>query len=282
MAEKEYILFCDESERTGKYYSNFYGGVLVPASKYEASTRELNRLKASLNLFGEVKWEKVTEQYLPRYIQLVQSFFRLLHNGDLRVRIFFRQNANAPAGLTSAHRDNEYFLLYYQFLKHGFQLARYPRHPKPPGLRLYFDQFPDTKEKAANFRDYLIRTLRRETPFRIEPENMAEVRSHEHVLLQCLDMVMGAMVFRLNDKHLEKIPGTRRRGKRTRAKEKLYKIILKEIRKIRPGFNIGVSTGNGREWDTVYAHWNFRPKRMEYDNGKTKHGQKKKSPIQPT
>ena len=27
MTEKEYIIFCDESDKRGKYYSNFYGGV---------------------------------------------------------------------------------------------------------------------------------------------------------------------------------------------------------------------------------------------------------------
>jgi hypothetical protein len=32
MPEKEYIIFCDESDASGKYYSNFYGGVLVGSS----------------------------------------------------------------------------------------------------------------------------------------------------------------------------------------------------------------------------------------------------------
>jgi hypothetical protein len=33
MTEKEYIIFCDESDRFGKYYSNFYGGVIVGPSQ---------------------------------------------------------------------------------------------------------------------------------------------------------------------------------------------------------------------------------------------------------
>jgi hypothetical protein len=60
--EKEYIIFCDESEKEGKYYSNFYGGLLVGASQYESITKRLNAVKQELNLFGEVKWEKVTER----------------------------------------------------------------------------------------------------------------------------------------------------------------------------------------------------------------------------
>ncbi len=32
----------------------------------------------------------------------------------------FRQNAQVPQNLTREHEENEYFLLYYQFIKHAF------------------------------------------------------------------------------------------------------------------------------------------------------------------
>lgn len=38
MPEKEYIIFCDESDKYGKYYSNFYGGAIVGASKCNITT----------------------------------------------------------------------------------------------------------------------------------------------------------------------------------------------------------------------------------------------------
>ena len=58
MSEKEYILFCDESEKRGQFFSNFYGGALVGASHYMAVTDRLNAVKQRLNFFGETKWEK--------------------------------------------------------------------------------------------------------------------------------------------------------------------------------------------------------------------------------
>jgi hypothetical protein len=92
--------------------------------------------------------------------------------------------------------------------------------------------------------------------------------------MQCLDVVLGAMCFRLNDKHLEKLPGRRRRGKRTVAKEKLYKFLLSRIRQIYPGFNIGESTGKGGDWSSLwthpYRHWKFIPKDHEIDDTKVK------------
>ena len=105
------------------------------------------------------------------------------------------------------------------------------------------------------------------------------------VLAQCLDVVLGAMAFRLNDKHLEKPPGEKRRGKRTVAKERLYKAILADIRQLKPGFNIGISTGTGGDptarWKAPYLHWRFVPSEMGYRGELTKRG-KKNGPTQPT
>ena len=73
-----------------------------------------------------------------------------------------------------------------------------------------------------------------------------------------------------------KIAGTRIRGKRTKAKEKVYKAILQEIRKIHKNFNVGISTGvmntaEGR-WKTSYAHWNFKAKDADFQKELTKRG----------
>lgn len=75
---------------------------------------------------------------------------------------------------------------------------------------------------------------------------------------------LGAMYFRLNDLHLDKPAGSWKRGKRTIAKEKLYKYIHKRICEILPSFNIGISTGKGDfqnpAWELPYSHWRFIPK----------------------
>ena len=52
--DKEYILFCDESDRKGRFYSDFYGGVLVGSSQYGRIAARLESLKAELNLGKEV------------------------------------------------------------------------------------------------------------------------------------------------------------------------------------------------------------------------------------
>jgi hypothetical protein len=278
MPEKEYLLFCDESDRRGRYYSNFYGGVLVGASQYQRITNRLNVKKAALNLYAEVKWGKVTERYLDKYQELIRTFFEEIAQGHLRVRIMFRQNAHRPQGLSREQVHLQYFLLYYQFIKHAYGLEYTVENMR---LRLYFDTFPDTEEKSEQFKGFLLglTKTRKWQTVDIKREDITEVRSHNHVLLQCLDVVLGAMAFRLNDKHKEKPAGASRRGKRTIAKEKLYKIILTEIRKIHPGFNVGVSTRTRddlrKRWADPYLHWRFVPNDAFFDSTLTKPRRKK-------
>jgi hypothetical protein len=208
----------------------------------------------------------------------MERFFDEVSTGRLKVRIMFRQNAHKPQNMTREQIESEYFRLYYQFVKHAFGLRKMPQHGHPVSLRLYFDDLPDKAEKREQFKGYVLGlgankeiTLR---DIRLSSENITEVRSHDHVLLQCLDIVLGAMVFRLNDKHLEKIPGKRVRGKKTRAKEALYKAIYRRIAAIRPNFNIGISTGvsdsiYGR-WLDPYLHWRFVPSDAVWDGSLTK------------
>jgi len=281
--EKEYIIFCDESDKYGKYFSNFYGGVIVGASQYERITKKINAVKTKEKLFGEIKWSKVTAQYLEKYKPVITSFFDELRASNLKVRIMFTHNINVPKLISSEQKEIEYFLLYYQFIKHAFGLRFIPRREEGTRLRLFFDVLPDKSEKAEQFKGYLL-GLQKNTWFRnaniiLSRDEISEVDSHKHPLLQCLDVVLGSMAFRLNEKHKAKIPGTKIRGKRTVAKENLYKHILKEIRSIKPNFNIGVSTSCkgdlSNKWLMPYMHWIFKSRESEKNYNFSKKRNKK-------
>lgn len=272
LPEKEYILFCDESDRHEKYYSNFYGGAMVGSSHYQRITDRLNETKSRLNLYQEVKWKKVTVPYLEKYQELMRVFFEEVAAGHVRIRIMFHQNAHLPTGLSREQLDREYFLLYYQFVKHAFGLKYVP---DPIRLRLYFDKFPVTAEKQEQFKGHLLGLTKLNAWKTIDvcKDDITDVDSHDHVILQCLDVVLGSMSFRLNDKHKEIPPGKKRRGKRTIAKEKLYKAIRSEIWKIRPRFNVGVSTRTETlvdRWSLPYLHWAFVPNNEVFDASSTK------------
>jgi hypothetical protein len=150
--EKEYVLFCDESDRRGPFYSNFYGGARVPASQLRIVELALLDQRQRLGLTSEIKWEKVGPGVVERYERFITAFFDQITARRVFMRVMFTHNARAPVGLTPEQMGDSYYLLYYQFLKHGFGLAHLPSHAKPPRLRIYLDEIGDTREQVAKFK----------------------------------------------------------------------------------------------------------------------------------
>lgn len=265
----EYVLYCDESIDTDIKYGDFFGGCIVSSSDLEPIVRALNECKRENNLLKEIKWTKVTENYLQKYQNVIRLFFSFVGQGKIKVRIMFRSMANQ---YVSESKEDKYFKLYYQFLKHAFGFT-HTQGFAPYRVRIYLDQMPATKDGCNRFKSFLSNMPQtadlKDCGLIIPRDQIAEVHSHDHVLLQCVDIVMGAMQFRLNNHHLEKPEGKYTRGKRTIAKEKLYKTIHQEITAIHPNFNIGISTGarhyNNPHWESPYEHWLFEPSELKRD-----------------
>ena len=273
----EYVIYTDESDKKGDFFSDFYGGVLVRSSDLDSVIRRLEETKEVLNLHKEVKWNKVSAAYLEKYVTLMDVFFDFIEHDIAKVRIMFTQNRNVAVGLTREQRSESYHILYYQFLKHAFGLY-HATSGDPVRIRINMDQLPREKERNAKFKAFIEGLNKnpqmRRAGVRFHRDQIAEVKSHDHVLLQCLDVVLGAMCFRLNDKHLVKQEGSNRRGKRTLAKHKLYVYIRERICRLHPNFNIGITTGSHGDWSNTwnhsYRHWRFVPHEHTIDSSKSK------------
>ena len=268
MKSKEYWIFCDESVQQGQKYSNFFGGAILPAYRYAGIENHLRVCKARIGFLKELKWQRVTEMWLDGYQRMMTDFFSLMRQGELRMRVMFRESPSDLLKPDDLSGDDRYFKLYYQFIKHAFGLAYMPDQPSGTRLRLFFDQLPHTRERVEQFKGFLsglpeAKALRH-AKLHLDPDHITEVNSKEHVLMQCVDIVTGAMAFRLNDMHLAKPEGQRQRGKRTLAKDKLYRHILQEVRALKPHLNPKISTAaepfpEGR-WSMPYRHWVFTPR----------------------
>lgn len=275
--KKQYLIYSDESHRKGKFFSSFYGGALLNYKNLQKINDSLIKKKHSLGMFQEVKWTKVTEQYLEKYIDLIEYFFSFVKSDRIKIRIMFRQNAIVPNNLTKEQLEKEYFLLYYQFIKHSFGIEHCNSKERDNiELKLYFDKLPDTKKKNKIFKGHIfaLNEFLVLNNIKIYNEDIVEVDSKNHEVLQCMDIILGSMNFKLNEMNKEKIEGTNRRGKRTIAKEKLYKVILKNISEIYPNFNIGVSTSSrgdlSNAWKDPYRHWCFKSRDSTFDSNLTK------------
>ena len=151
----EYIIWCDESIKRGPYYSNFFGGVLIRSHDLAHVNEALHHTKRSLNLYSEIKWTKVTGNYLEKYISLMKVFFDLVAEDKIKVRIMFTRNAREPSNLTEYHHQHQFHILYYYFFRYVFGLHYSNPTGQPIYLRAYFDKLPDTKERNKNFKAFI-------------------------------------------------------------------------------------------------------------------------------
>ncbi len=278
-----YLIYCDESDDRGTFYSNFYGGALLRLGDQIAIEARLNAAKGNFRV-NEFKWTKITPYSELQYLEFVRETFSLVREGFLKIRIMFTQNINQTTGIEYDEAENKFFMLYYQFLKHAFGLQYCnDAYPDQAFISVALDDVPSTNEKFDNFKNYLSSLSDYPIFFNagvcIQKKAIYAVNSKEHVILQAVDVVLGAMQFRLNHKHRDKPEGMRNRAKRTLAKERVYKEINKLIRDIYPNFNIGVSTGKAQHserWSHPYAHWLFVPSGSVRDlsRGKKKQGLK--------
>lgn len=272
-----YYIWTDESDATGKYYANFYGGILIKSEHYE---EVLSRLSVVVKEQGleqeEIKWQKVNEYTEERYKKIINVLFTLMGEGKVKMRMFFRHRQFEAVGLTNEQRRKEYPMLYYQFIKNDFGLI----HSNPTGkevrVRLLIDDMPLKGPAREEFLKaiYHLNELKsfQKANIVIKDGDVAEVNSKRHLPLQVMDLVLGSMCFRLNDKHKERgIDG--KRAKRNIVKERIYKYIRTKIWQLHPGFNIGITTPITKQddlWERPYLHWNFVPRNYTKNEELTK------------
>ena len=189
-----FLIYCDESEDKGEFYSNFYGGALVKSSDRQRVEAVLEEAKGDL-AGHEFKWTKVKPDNEARYIEFARALFGLIHDGSIKLRIMFTQNINQPSQDAEHDEENRYFLLYYQFLKHAFGLQHRNEHEDEDiFVAVYLDEVAHKNEKFDVFKDYLS-GLTKFPPFRysgvsIPKDTIASVDSRDHVILQAVDVIL--------------------------------------------------------------------------------------------
>lgn len=268
-ASMEYVIYCDESLGKGQYYSDFFGGALVKSCDFEPAKAALEALKTELNLKGEIKWVKVTENYLQKYMDMMGLFFSLIEQGKIKVRIMFRDTAKNPSDLTRDKINNRYSILYYQFVKNAFGLCHRDKEDgEKVYLKIFFDEIPYPLEQRDAFKSHIFSLQKfwqfRKAGIKIRMDDLAEINSGKHVVQQCMDIVLGSMAFMLNKHNLEIPEGATERGKRTIAKEKLFCHILGLIRNLKDFENFQICCDTPASspldyWQHPYRHWEFQP-----------------------
>src|SRR5690606_570087 len=143
------------SDDKGRLYSNFYGGILIDATNQEKLEAEPQACKNQLNIFGgEMKWARITDPYVEKNTRFVNTAYDIVSRGDMKIRVMFTQNRNRPI-LEEYQIGNDYFMLYYQFIKHAFGLQFAVPEGGTASAAVLLDDVPHDAEKLHQFKKYL-------------------------------------------------------------------------------------------------------------------------------
>ena len=274
------FIWLDESDRHGEFYSNFYGGILVSSRHYREVMERMHSIVVEAGINDEIKWQKVNEYHYEKYLRVVDELFNLAQEGKLKIRIFFRHNQFTASRLTQEEKRYDYQMLYYQFIKFAFGLP-YADENELDAMTLFIDEIPLRQSERDDFLSH-IRGMANDPVLKrkglkIADDGIVEVNSKQHLPLQFMDVILGAICFKLNEKDKLKSEGENKIGKRTLLKLKLYRHINARIREMYPNFNIGVTTPirlPSDSWTQVYRHWSFIPKYHTRDTSRTKRAKK--------
>lgn len=180
---KTFNIYCDESchlENDHKPYM-FLGKVSSAYNQIKLHTENIREIKKKHHFYAEIKWTSVSKSKLRFYEELVDYFF----STDLQFRAIGVQKDKINNGAFGQSYDDFYYKMYYYLLNHNLNsLYRY---------NVYLD-IKDTlsAHKVNKLKDIL---NARFGVFR----NVQNIRSHESLLLQLADLIMGAISYYHNN-----------------------------------------------------------------------------------
>lgn len=256
MQYERYVIVCDESTRHGLNYSYFYGGAIVKESNYQKINSVLSLYSASKGL-GEVKRTKITLTNYRNYIELLDLFFTYVKSSEIKARVMFSKNEELE--ILAKPVDETYCKFYYLFLRYAFSIY-YAKSDL--SLRLIFDDLPETKKACNKLKTYLVNNLNNVAikggnKVKLVADDIEEVDSKKHMILQCMDVIMGLVDFHLN------ATKEGRESKRGQARSYVWKYVLTKINEIHDGFTLTETTMpiySYKGWKDLYKHFVFKQK----------------------
>jgi hypothetical protein len=201
------------------------GSVWLPAEQRATYKQAISTLRQTHDVWGEVKWTKVSPSRLDFYLALVDFFFE----SDVRFRCIVVDSAKLD--LKTFHQaDSElgFYKFYYQLL-HQWIL--------PDST---YNIFCDSKVNRDRTRLTTLGQVLRNAKAQSTVENIQAVSSAESVLVQLCDLLLGAVQSRMNSSN---------RG--SSAKEALVAHIEAKI-----GHQIGPTWPSEQKFNVFQIHLN--------------------------
>jgi len=182
---KIYNLYCDESchlENDGKKYM-LLGYVSCPYPQIKEHSENIKKIKQKFNFFGEMKWSKISNSNISFYSEIIDYFF----DKHLNFRALIVNKTTINKERFSDSFDDFYYKMYWQLIIHKIDtLNRY---------NIYLD----IKDSLSATKVHKLKQILNMNLQVID--RLQNIRSHESLLLQMCDVILGAISYNLNQEN---------------------------------------------------------------------------------
>lgn len=185
----KYEAYCDEScleaifDKSAHRYAAI-GSVWIPEEMREEIKSCIKQIKSKYNVFGELKWNKVTPKYLDMYKEVVDVFFNIYKIRFRAIIIDSKVIDNERYNQSSGELG--FYKFYYQLLNKWL----YPDNE--------YSIFLDYKVNGNRHRlQELHRILNHAVMATVN--NVQALPSHDSVLIQMADILTGVVSAKFND-----------------------------------------------------------------------------------
>ena len=181
---RTYNIYCDESCHIENDHKDFMflGYVSVAYNQIKGISERIRDLKEKHNFYGEIKWSKVSKSQYRFYEELIKYFFET----EMTFRCLGVEKSKINCEAFNKTYDEFYYTMYYQLLNY-----------KIDTINCNYNVYLDIKDTlSANKVNYLKNILNSKYGvFR----NVQNIRSHESLIMQVTDLIMGAISYHHND-----------------------------------------------------------------------------------
>jgi len=182
---KTFNIYCDESchLENDKQRFMFLGSVCVGYNQIKGITNRIKDLKSKHHFYGEIKWTNVSMSQYRFYEDLVKYFFET----EMTFRCIGVEKSKINCDAYNKTYDEFYYTMYYQLLNY-----------KIDTIGSVYNVYLDIKDTlSANKVNYLKQILN--SKFGVF-RNVQNIRSHESLIMQLTDLIMGAISYLHNNK----------------------------------------------------------------------------------
>lgn len=180
--KKTYNIYCDESchlENDHKRFM-FLGAITSAYNQVRFHTNNIKEIKEKHNFYAEIKWSNVSRSKFNFYIDLLEYFF----NTDLTFRTVGIDKSKIRNDDFGQTYDDFYYKMYYMLLNHKVDTFA------------TYNVYLDIKDTLSAYKVHKLKDILN-TKYEVF-RNIQNIRSHESLLMQLTDFIMGAISYKNN------------------------------------------------------------------------------------